>query len=170
MDSEEEVSIGAAGDPLECFEERLRVCFRHLDKSVDRDTLEPLLVRLLLVAACGAYEKTIRGAVDLRMADSGDMGFVQYLGSVTERHDMPFGVVSTERFRKALGRLPGTADMHLAGEITKMYCRLVQDRHSVAHGGETEITLEELQCMHGMAKGVPLAFAEALRRRFGQGG
>ena len=60
MGSEGDMSVGAAGDPLDCFEERLGACFRHLDTSVDRDALEPLLVRLLLVAACGAYEKTIR--------------------------------------------------------------------------------------------------------------
>lgn len=71
--------VGVAGDPLDRFEECLRMCLWHLDKSVDRDTLEPLLVRLLLVAACGVYEKTIRGAVDLRMADSGDIEFVRYL-------------------------------------------------------------------------------------------
>lgn len=169
MGSEEEVSVGAAGNPLECFEERLRVCLRHLGKSVDRDTLEPLLVRLLLVAVCGAYEKTIRDAVDMRVADSGDMEFVRYLGMVTERHDMLFGTVSTERFMDVLWRVPDTTHT-LAKEVKETYRKLVQNRHSVAHGGETEITLEELQCMHEMAKGVPLAFAEALRRQFDQGG
>ena len=161
------MSVGAAGDPLDCFEERLRVCFRHLDTSVDRDTLEPLLVRLLLVAAYGAYEKTIRSVVDLRMANSNDAEFVRYLGKATERHGMPFGMVSTTMFMRVLGEMPGTVGMHLAREAKAAYHRLAQDRHSVAHGGGTEITLDELQCMHEMAKGVPLAFVVALRRRFG---
>lgn len=157
---------GVVGDPLDRFEECLEVCLWHLDKSVDRDTLEPILVRFLLVAACGAYEKTIRGAVDLRMANSGDMEFVQYLGMATERYNMPFGTVSTKRFMDVLDELSETAGMSLAKEAKEMHRRLLQDRHSVAHGGGTEIALDELQCMHKMAKGVPLAFAAALRRRF----
>lgn len=166
MGAEEKIPAGAAGDPLDRFEKYLEVCLSHLGKSVDRDTLEPILVRFLLVAACGAYEKTIRGAVDQRMANSGDMGFVRYLGMATERHDISFGRVSTERFVNVLGGPPGTAGMHLAKEAKEMHRRLLQDRHSVAHGGGTEITLDELQCMHKMAKGVPLAFAAALRYRF----
>ena len=111
-----EMPAGAAGDPLECFEERLRGCLRHLDKSSDRDTLEPILVRFLLVAACGAYEKTIRGAVDLRMANSGDMEFVRYLGMATEKHKMSFGTVSAKRLVDVLDGLPGTEGMPLAAE------------------------------------------------------
>lgn len=154
------------GDPLDRFEERLGVCLQHLDKSGDRDALEPLLVRLLLVEACGAYEKTIRGAVDLRMENSGDMEFVRYLGTATERYNMPFGTAPPRRFVSVLEGLPGTAGMPLAKEAKEMHRRLLQGRHSVAHGGGTEITLDELQCMHKMAKGVLLAFAAALRHRF----
>ena len=170
MGEKVEMPAGAAGDPLERFEERLRVCRGHLDKSSDRDTLEPIPVRFLLVAACGAYEKTIRGAVDLRMVNSGDMEFVRYLGMATEKHKMPFGTVSAKRLVDVLGGPPGTEGMPLAAEAKKTYCRLLQDRHSVAHGGGTEITLDELQHMHEMARGVPLAFAAALRLRFDQDG
>lgn len=163
--------VGVAGDPLDCFEERLGVCLRHLATSVDRDTLEPLLVRLLLVAACGAYEKAIRGAVDLRMANSDDAEFVRYLGRTTERYGMPFGTVSTKSFMRVLEEMFDTEDMSLAREAKETYRSLVQDRNSVAHGGETEITtLDELHCMYEMAKGVPLAFIVTLRRRFVQGG
>ena len=159
----EETTVGAAGDPLNCFDELLSACLRHLDKSVDRDTLEPILVMHLLVAACGAYEKTIRGAVDLRIGNSGDAEFVRYLGRVTEKHGIPFGAVSVDRFRKVMGT-SNNAGMGLAKEVQEAYRRLFQNRHAVAHGGETDITLDELQCMHEMAKGVPLAFAAALNR------
>lgn len=170
MGAEGETATGAAMNPLDCFEECMRVCLQHLDRSVDRDMLEPLFVKLLLVEAYGAYEKTIRGAVDLRMANSDDIEFVRYLGRATERHDMPFGTVSTKHFMVVLEGMSDTADMHLAKEVKKTYSRLVKNRHSVAHGRKTEITLDELQCMHEMAKGVPLAFAAVLQRRFVQGG
>ena len=52
------------GDPLEDFEEQIQMCREHLAGSDDRDSLEPLFARLLLVSAYGAYERTIRDAVD----------------------------------------------------------------------------------------------------------
>ena len=82
---------------------------------------------------------------------------------------MPFGTASAMRFMKTPRRISDTADMILAKEAKKAYRKLAQNRHSVAHGGETDISLNELQCMHDLAKGVPLAFAVALRRRFVQG-
>ena len=165
-EEEGEMPAGAAGDPLDRFEEYLKVCLWHLDKSADRDTLEPVLVRFLLVAACGAYEKTIRGAVDQRMKNSGDVVFVRYLGRATDRYGMAFGTVSAGRFVRVLDELPGTAGMPLAKAVKDAHDKLLQDRNSVAHGGETEITLNELQHMHRMARGVPLAFAATLRHRF----
>ena len=167
MGAEREISGGVAGDPLDRFEYLLRACLRYLERSVDKDALEPILVRHLLVEACGAYEKTIRGAIDLRMVNSDDKEFVRYLGKAAERYDMPFGTVPTWRFTEIL-EMPDTAGISLAKEAKKTYHRLVQDRNSVAHGGETDIPLCELQHMHEMAKSVPLAFVAALRLRFGQ--
>lgn len=69
-----------------------------------------------------------------------------------------------------LENMSDTVDMLLAKDAKKTYRRLVQNRHSVAHGEGTDIALDELQCMYEMVKGIPPAFAATLRRRFAQGG
>ena len=64
------------GDPLDNFEKQMQTCVEYMAKSDAEDPLRPLLVRLLLVSAYGAYEKAIRDAVCRRARESSDGKFV----------------------------------------------------------------------------------------------
>ena len=150
------------GDPLEDFEEQIQMCREHLAGSDDRDSLEPLFARLLLVSAYGAYERTIRDAVDQRAKNASDKKFLQYLGKATQRYRMPFDSIPTYRLRKPKG--PHILDIPISKKVEDAYEKISEARHIVAHGGNVDITLEWIQEMHDMAKRVPLAFADALQQ------
>lgn len=142
--------------PLADFEEQIRLCREHLAKSDDKDSLKPLFVRLLLVGACGAYEKTMRGAVEKRANESTDKEFVQYLGKAAQRHGLPFDSISIYRLMRPKGR--HVLDRLISNNAMETYEKLVKQRHAVAHGEETDVRWEEMQHMHDVAKEVPLTF------------
>ena len=155
-----------AGNPLDDFEKRQKMCLDHLEKSGDVETMSPIFVRLLLVDACGAYEKIIHRAVDQRAKNSKDGKFVKYLGSVTYGHDRTFGAISAWKFLQTLNKSDMGTGILVEEKTWKIYEKLIQHRNAVAHGEETNISLDELLHMCDIAKNVPLAFAEKLRTGF----
>lgn len=148
------------GDPLDNFEKQMQTCVEYLAKSDAKDSLRPLLVRLLLVSAHGAYEKAIRDAVCRRAKKSSDGKFVRYLGEVTQRHNAPFDGLSIKSLMTAYGR--PRLGLAIRKEVNDAYKRLSNSRHIVAHGGDVDMTLEDMQEMHNKAKKVPHAFVDAL--------
>lgn len=148
---------------LDKIDEELRICREYLAKSGDEDSLKPLLVRLLLVGAYGAYEKAMRNAVGQRAENSSDKEFVRYLGEATRRHEAPFGGIRVDDLRVLENDYPEWG-LLISSKAKAEYKKLAKHRHAVAHGGKTDIRWEEMQDMHNMAKMVPEKFVEALRR------
>ena len=158
-------------DPLANFEERLQIC-QEMIKKCNQKSLEQILVRLLLVEAYGAYEKTMRDAISRRAEDSSDDEFAQYLGRATRVFDKhknkftrPFAIIRTYSFIRELKTYNTTPNMSIPSDVKSAYDKLCQARNRVAHGGEIRITLEELLQMHKKAKRVPLTLVRILHPR-----
>ena len=158
-------------DPLDDFERRLQIC-QEMIKKCNQKSLESILVRLLLVEAYGAYEKTIRDAINRRAEDSSDDKFAQYLGRATRVFDKrknkftrPFAIIRTYSFIRELKTYNTTLNMSIPSDVNSAYNKLGQARNRVAHGGEIRITLEELLQMHKKAKHVPLTLVRILHPR-----
>ncbi len=156
-------------DPLDNFEERLQIC-QEMIKKYDQKSLEQIFVRFLLMDVYGAYEKTIRDAINRRAEDSSDGEFVQYLGRSTrvfDQHEQkfvrPFSTIRTSSFLGALKTDNTKPNMSIPGEVKKAYAELRRARNNVAHGGETRITLDKLLQMHKKAKRAPQTLVKVLQ-------
>lgn len=146
------------------IEKSMKRCSDYLDKRADAKTLEPFLVRLLIIDAISSYEKTIYDAVVQRARHSCDPEFARYVERSMEMRGRPFG--TTSRFLVSVynDMYKDEFENSLYKEKKDAYDKLVKLRNNIAHGGSTDIRLSKLMDMHSDAKAVPCLFAFLFRR------
>lgn len=81
-------------EEIAAFEKYMEACRTHLEKSSHSKTLVYPLVRLLVIDACAAYEKTMRGAIYKMAERSCKPEFGRY---VKKSFEMPYRSPGTSR-------------------------------------------------------------------------
>lgn len=150
---------------IAAFEACVKTCKTHLDKSANPETLEPLIVRLLIIDACAAYEKTIQNAVNKMAERLCEPESGRYVKTLFEKFYRSSGTTRT-----LLATLNHMYKDEFENSVSKgktdAYRNLVAIRNKVAHGGHTDIGMDKVVEMHNRAKVVPCVFAAILERKF----
>ena len=151
-------------EEIAAFEKYMEACRTHLEKSSHSKTLVYPLVRLLVIDACAAYEKTMRGAVYKMAERSCRPEFGRY---VKKSFEMLYRSPGTSRtLLKTLSCMyEDEFENSVSKEKQDAYKKLILTRNEVAHGGRTDIGMGEVIRMHQHARVVPIAFAAILESR-----
>lgn len=151
-------------ESIAAFETCVKTCKTHLDKSTNPKTLEPLIVRLLIIDACSAYEKTIHNAVNKMAERSCEPESGRYIKKLFKTFYRSSGTTWT--LLKTLNHLyKDEFENSVSKGKTDAYRDIVSIRNKVAHGGHTDISIDKVVEMHNRAKVVPYVFAAILERK-----
>ena len=135
---------------------------KYLD-TIERGTeIEKFLVKSLTVYMCGEYQNKIRDMIKQRAQRSGDNDLANFVASTsrTQRIDI-------KHLRKdLLEKFNSKSDFDHKTDYFMIsgYSTIVDNRNSAAHGGNINMTFDELKQHHQSAKQVLDALRDALDR------
>jgi len=151
-------------------EAAIKLCEDHLKNTNTRNTeIESILTKYLLVFICGAYETEIKNMVIKRAGKSGDKEVESFVKNTIRT----FSSLKIEEIRKnLLGRFSDAYricfETKVCGtEAETRFTNIILNRHSLAHGGQINMTFDELVESYYKAEVVLSRVDEALDSKIG---
>jgi len=147
------------------IEHDLMLCKEHLDKTKTTGTeVESFLTHFLLINICGKYEKEIKRIVSKRANKSGDVELTSFIEETFESYKhLNLDDLRGKILRKFSDKYAVAFDKMIRGTVSELrYQSIVSNRHASAHGGNINMTLDDLVVAHKEAKLVLQALHDSL--------
>lgn len=151
-------------------EAAIKFCEEHLKSTGTKGTeIESILTKYLLMFICGAYETEIKNMVIQRAGKSGDSEVESFVKNTIRT----FRSLRIEEIRKnLLGRFSDAYricfESKVCGtEAETRFTNIILNRHSLAHGGQINMTFDELVESYYKADHVLSCINEALDLKMG---
>lgn len=153
-------------------ENEMKLCKEHLVMSGAKGTeIESIITRYLLVYICGAYEIEIKKMIVRRAGKSGDNEIESFIkNTIKTFRSLRIPEIRDNLLGRFCDKYKLSFDSKVLGtESETRFTNIITNRHLIAHGGNVNITFDELEDSYTKAETVLDAIEEALELN-GEGG